>query len=183
METETVNNELDELMSGFKEEIEQSRFASKKSKRFDIIFDLAILVFLLMVFYDAYSLQGWSFKSIFILTIALCMPTLRILGKRYEKHWLSITNCESAQELCAYYDKCRKMDMGLVGVMGVILLFVAILIVFRSDEDWIGVIFGVIGLALMLFSAVSCLTGRGIPKNEKIERMRELVKQESHSIM
>jgi hypothetical protein len=75
------------------------------------------------------------------------------------------------------------MDMGLVGVMGVILLFVAILIVFRSDEDWIGAIFGVIGLALILFSIVSCLTGRGIPKNEKIERMRELVEQERHSIM
>ena len=87
METETVNNELDELMSGFKEEIEQSRSASKKSKRFDIIFDLTILVFLFMVFYDAYSLQGWCFKSISILTIALCMPILRILGKRYEKRW------------------------------------------------------------------------------------------------
>ncbi len=183
METETVNNELDELMSSFKEEIEQSRSASKKSKRFDIIFDLTIFVFLFMVFYDAYSLQGWSFKSISILTIALCMPILRILGKRYEKHWLSITNCESAQELCAYYDKCRKMDMGLVGVMGVILLFVAILIVFRSEVDWVGAIFGVIGLSLMLFSVVSCLTGRGIPKNEKIERMRELIEQERHSIM
>ena len=35
METETVNNELDELMSSFKEEIEQSRFVPKKFKRFD----------------------------------------------------------------------------------------------------------------------------------------------------
>ena len=183
MEAETVNNELEELMSSFKDEIEQSRLMSQKSKWHDIIFDFVILVFLFMVFYDAYSLQGWNFKSIFFLTIVLCMPILRVFGKRYEKHWFSITNCKSAQELCAYYDKCRKMDMGLVGVMGVILLFVAILIAFRSKVDWLGAIFGVIGLALILFSIVSCLTGRGIPKNEKIERMRELVEQESHSIM